>query len=113
MNYFTELPQDIQIHIYKLCYDKVLDHLTQSVQHELLCFDDPDISEPVTKLSIRHLDLEATYTYTHTGSGDGEMHLTLGCWSISPKAISEKLFRQHSKHNRILPEIFERAPDAQ
>ena len=60
MNYFTELPQDIQIHIYKLCYDKVLDHLTQTVQHELLCFGH---LEQVTKLSIRHLDLEATYTH--------------------------------------------------
>ena len=113
MNYFTKLPEDIQTHIYQLSYTQsymnVLDNLTRSVQHELLYFGDPKVDEPVTTLKIRHLDLEATYSYTQTGSDNGEMYLTLGCWSRSPKVISEKLFRQHSKYNKIVPEIFERA----
>lgn len=111
MNYFTYLPEDIQRYIYKLSYDQMLENLSQSVHHTVLCFGDPDISESITKLSVYHLDLEATYTYTQTGSDNGHMYLTLGCWSRSPQAISEKLFRQHSKCNRILPEIFERAPE--
>ena len=117
-NYFTELPEEIQNHIYQLAhkttFDHVLDNLTRSVLHEMIEYVQEidgycENKEPITKLSIRHLQSHVTYIYSRTDTDDGnEMYITLGCWSDSPRAKCETLLRQYSKFNKIVPDIFER-----
>lgn len=116
MNYFLQLPTELQELIYYFVhlsnYKTVIFDLQKSVFYEilnigytemdLLSLDDPFAR---SKLIVYHLDMHVIYSYTETGKMDnqgGEMFITLCCWSNSMKSASETLIRQHSRCNKIV-----------